>query len=61
MPLRAVESRARAALPEITGDLRTLVELETPSDDKELLDHVPARTALLAGLLMACAGSPAAG
>ncbi|GHD28852.1 peptidase M20 [Streptomyces violarus] len=37
MSLNRVESLARAALPEITGDLRRLVELETPSDDKELL------------------------
>ncbi|MGI5424232.1 M20 family metallopeptidase [Streptomyces sp. CA-179760] len=37
MSLTRVESLARAALPEITGDLRTLVELETPSDDKALL------------------------
>lgn len=37
MSLTRVESLARAALPEMTGDLRTLVELETPSDDKELL------------------------
>jgi glutamate carboxypeptidase len=33
-----IESLARAALPEMTDDLRMLVELETPSDDKELLD-----------------------
>ncbi|MDQ1021404.1 M20 family metallopeptidase [Streptomyces afghaniensis] len=37
MSLTRVESLARTALPEITGDLRRLVELETPSDDKELL------------------------
>ncbi|MET9680112.1 M20 family metallopeptidase [Streptomyces coeruleorubidus] len=37
MSLTRVESRARTALPEMTGDLRRLVELETPSDDKELL------------------------
>ena len=37
MSLTRVESLARAALPEMTGDLRTLAELETPSDDKELL------------------------
>ncbi len=38
MPLHRIESLARTALPEITDDLRTLVELETPSDDKELLN-----------------------
>ncbi|MBT2417224.1 M20 family metallopeptidase [Streptomyces sp. ISL-22] len=38
MSLHRVESLARTALPEITGDLRTLVELETPSRDKELLN-----------------------
>ncbi|MFH9063205.1 M20 family metallopeptidase [Streptomyces coeruleorubidus] len=37
MSLTRVESAARTALPEMTGDLRRLVELETPSDDKELL------------------------
>ncbi|MYS92102.1 MULTISPECIES: M20 family metallopeptidase [Streptomyces] len=37
MSLIRVESPAREALPEMTGDLRRLVELETPSDDKELL------------------------
>lgn len=37
MSLIRVESTAREALPEMTGDLRRLVELETPSDDKELL------------------------
>jgi glutamate carboxypeptidase len=37
MSLSRVESSARTALPEMTGDLRRLVELETPSDDKELL------------------------
>ncbi|MFH8493239.1 M20 family metallopeptidase [Streptomyces coeruleorubidus] len=37
MSLTRVESPARTALPEMTGDLRRLVELETPSDDKELL------------------------
>ncbi|MEU0244272.1 M20 family metallopeptidase [Streptomyces sp. NPDC006235] len=37
MSLTRVESLARTALPEMTGDLRRLVELETPSDDKELL------------------------
>ncbi|WP_329340636.1 M20 family metallopeptidase [Streptomyces sp. NBC_01352] len=33
-----IESLARAALPEMTDDLRMLVEHETPSDDKELLN-----------------------
>ena len=37
MPLPDIESLARTALPELTDDLRTLVECETPSDDKELL------------------------
>ena len=36
--MHRIESLARTALPEITDDLRTLVELETPSDDKELLN-----------------------
>jgi glutamate carboxypeptidase len=35
---REIESLARTALPDMTDDLRTLVELETPSNDKELLD-----------------------
>jgi glutamate carboxypeptidase len=39
VPLHTIESLARTALPEITGDLRTLVELETPSDDKDLLNR----------------------
>ncbi|GHG92929.1 M20 family metallopeptidase [Streptomyces lanatus] len=39
MPPRRIESLASTALPEITGDLRTLVELETPSHDKELLNQ----------------------
>lgn len=37
MPLRDIESLARTVLPEMTDDLRALVECETPSDDKELL------------------------
>lgn len=37
MPLPDIEALARTALPEMTDDLRTLVECETPSDDKELL------------------------
>ena len=39
MSPRRIESLARAALPEITDDLRTLVELETHSHDKELLNQ----------------------
>ncbi|PAZ12469.1 peptidase M20 [Streptomyces sp. SA15] len=38
MSLRRIESLARTALPEMTDDLRMLVEHETPSDDKELLN-----------------------
>ncbi|MFI9171228.1 M20 family metallopeptidase [Streptomyces lincolnensis] len=37
MSLHRIQSLARTALPEMTDDLRALVELETPSDDKELL------------------------
>ncbi|MDW4906279.1 M20 family metallopeptidase [Streptomyces sp. ADMS] len=37
MSLHDIESLARTALPEMTDDLRTLVEYETPSDDKALL------------------------
>ncbi|MCD7439902.1 M20 family metallopeptidase [Streptomyces lincolnensis] len=37
MSLSRVQSLARTALPDMTDDLRMLVELETPSDDKELL------------------------
>ncbi|NEA67888.1 M20 family metallopeptidase [Streptomyces sp. SID12488] len=37
MPLHDIESLARTALPEMTDDLRALVEYETPSGDKELL------------------------
>jgi glutamate carboxypeptidase len=36
--LSEIESLARTALPEMTDDLRTLVEHETPSGDKALLD-----------------------
>ncbi|MFF7162974.1 M20 family metallopeptidase [Streptomyces sp. NPDC008086] len=39
MSPRRIESLARTALPDITDDLRTLVELETPSHDKVLLDQ----------------------
>ncbi|MFE7277402.1 M20 family metallopeptidase [Streptomyces sp. NPDC057623] len=39
MSPRRIESLARTTLPEITDDLRTLVELETPSHDKELLNR----------------------
>lgn len=35
--MHRIESLARTALPEMTDDLRALVELETPSNDKELL------------------------
>jgi glutamate carboxypeptidase len=35
--LHRIQSLARTVLPEMTDDLRALVELETPSDDKELL------------------------
>ncbi|MER5216918.1 M20 family metallopeptidase [Streptomyces sp. NPDC002838] len=38
MSLHRIESLARTALPEMTDDLRMLVEHETPSDDKELLN-----------------------
>ncbi|WP_210590000.1 M20 family metallopeptidase [Streptomyces sp. GESEQ-35] len=38
MSLHRLESLARTALPEMTDDLRALVELETPSRDKELLN-----------------------
>ncbi|MGW0710896.1 M20 family metallopeptidase [Streptomyces sp. NPDC002643] len=38
MSLPDIQYTARAALPEIIDDLRALVECETPSDDKELLD-----------------------
>ncbi|MEU6352878.1 M20 family metallopeptidase [Streptomyces sp. NPDC047072] len=38
MSLRRLESLARVALPAMTDDLRALVELETPSHDKELLN-----------------------
>ncbi|GCB49448.1 M20 family metallopeptidase [Streptomyces sp. NL15-2K] len=38
MSLHRIASLARTALPEMTDDLRMLVEHETPSDDKELLN-----------------------
>ncbi|KPI06464.1 peptidase M20 [Actinobacteria bacterium OK074] len=38
MHLPDIESLARTALPEMTADLKALVELETPSNDKELLN-----------------------
>ncbi len=39
MSLDAVAAWTKQALPELTDDLRMLVELETPSDDKILLDR----------------------
>ncbi|WP_149830737.1 M20 family metallopeptidase [Streptomyces tailanensis] len=38
MSVHRIQALARTALPEMTDDLRTLVELETPSNDKELMD-----------------------
>lgn len=38
MALPDITALARRVLPEMTDDLRTVVELETPSDDKALLD-----------------------
>lgn len=38
MTLPDLTAHARRVLPEMTDDLRTVVELETPSDDKALLD-----------------------
>ncbi|MGI5121918.1 M20 family metallopeptidase [Marinactinospora thermotolerans] len=37
-PLNALADLARRDLPDVLADLRRLVELETPSNDKELLD-----------------------
>lgn len=55
MTLSDIASATERALPEMTDDLRTLVELETPSDDKRLLD---AGLAAIRGWLVARLGEP---
>ncbi|QLH26294.1 M20 family metallopeptidase [Streptomyces sp. Rer75] len=55
MTLSDIAAATERALPEMTDDLRTLVELETPSDDKHLLD---AGLAAIRGWLVARLGEP---
>jgi glutamate carboxypeptidase len=55
MTLSDIAAATERALPEMTEDLRTLVELETPSDDKRLLD---AGLAAISGWLTARLGEP---
>ncbi|MFF7656108.1 M20 family metallopeptidase [Streptomyces sp. NPDC007983] len=55
MTLSDIAAATERALPEMTEDLRSLVELETPSDDKQLLN---AGLAAIHGWLVARLGEP---